>query len=310
MHVNSRQNSISEISVVMADTRLTARFQTIRVQGLNLMPEPPLLFAGAFGGPCIIAALTPLRNACTLAAQDKTSTARQIYQKVFTRGVRSGWVGATTPAAAAAVQFTTLGPGYYVYLNLLGSSAAAVAAGAVTETLITYGPSTRNAQLMNNAVANPADKVPIRPLRPVGPGFTALVLRNSCANAGIRVLSEPLGGALSGLSGASPEDPMCRFGGDFLASVFCGGLSMPFNQLFNFQVTSAASLKASPEQRVALGLNFLRDQYFVPSGTRSWQWQLSRMVWRDGVLRSLYIGCMFSSYAAVERMTLSLARGA
>lgn len=295
----------------MVDARFTSRFQSIQVQGARLVPEPPLLFAGAFGGPLIIAALTPLRNACTLAAQDSTSTVRQVYGRVFARGIMKGWTGATTPAAAAAVQFTTLGPGYFVYLNLLGSPAAAVAAGALTETLITYGPSTRNAQLMNNAVARPSDKVEVRPLRPVGPGFAALVLRNGCANAGIRVLSSPLTSILASLTNGNAGDPstlmMCRFGGDFLASIFCGALSMPFNQLFNFQVTSATSLAASPSDRVKIGLRFLRNQYFVPSEKGSLH--LSRMVWRDAILRSVYIGFMFSSYAGVERMMLSFAKG-
>jgi len=239
-----------------------------------------------------------------LAAQDSTSSARSVYGRVFARGFMRGWTGAATPAAAAAVQFTTLGPGYFVYLNLLGSPSAAVAAGAVTETLITYGPSTRNAQLMNNAVARAADKVVVRPLRPVGPGFAALVLRNGCANAGIRVLSSPLTSILSSLT--SGNAAMCQVGGDFLASIFCGALSMPFNQLFNFQVTSPASLAASPSERVKIGLHFLRNQYFVPSKNGSLL--LSRMVWRDAALRSVYIGCMFSSYAAIERMVLAFAK--
>lgn len=295
----------------MTDTRFPSFFRSIPIQHASLVPEPPLLLAGAFGGPLIIGALTPLRNACTLAAQDSTSTAREIYGRVFTRGVLGGWTGATTPAAAAVVQFTTLGPGYFIYLSMLGSPAAAVAAAAVTETLITYAPSTRNAQLMNNAVARSVDKVPISSLRPVGPGFTALMVRNGCANAGIRVLSTPLTNALSSLtrSNASDSSPsaMCRFGGDFLASVLCGALSMPFNQTFNFQVTSAASLAGSPSDRVKLALDFLRNQYFVSSERGSLNF--SRMVLRDAVLRSLYIGCMFSSYAAVERMVLSFARG-
>mmetsp|Transcript_108564 Transcript_108564/g.197647 ORF Transcript_108564/g.197647 Transcript_108564/m.197647 type:complete len:114 (-) Transcript_108564:456-797(-) len=109
----------------MTETRFP-RLQFLQVQGASLLPEPPLLLAGAIDGPLIIGCLTPLRNACTLAAQDSTSTAREIYAKVFTHGFRRGWTGAGTPAAAAVVQFTTLGPGYFIYVNLLGSSSAAV----------------------------------------------------------------------------------------------------------------------------------------------------------------------------------------
>lgn len=294
----------------MTETRFPTRLRFFQVHGAGLLPEPPLMLAGALGGPLIIGCLTPLRNACTLAAQDSTSTARQIFGKVFTHGLSRGWTGAATPAAAAVVQFTTLGPGYFIYLNLLGSSTAAVAAGALTESLVIYAPSTRNAQLINNAVASSVKKVPVRPLYPVGPGFTALVLRNISSNAGIRVLSTPLTDALSLLTSSKTKETstsgFCRIGGDFLASVLCGAVSMPFNQLFNFQVTSAASLAASPSERIQLGLDFLKKQYFTSSHRGSLQ--LSRIVLRDTGLRSLYIGCLFSSYAALERMFLCLAK--
>lgn len=283
-----------------------------RPQSTIAFPETPLLLAGGFGGPLVIGALSPLRNACTLAAQDGRSSVTGIYRKVFARGFLGGWTGATGPACAAAVQFTTLGPGYFLYLGLLGSPAAAVTAGAVTETLITYGPTTRNAQLMHNSVAVPSNKVPVRPLFPVGPGFSTMVLRNVCANAGIRVLSDPFSAVVARATGNDDcKDPSqikgaCRMGGDFLASVLCGAVSMPFNQLYNFQVTSAASVAAGPMERTLLGLEFLKSQYLVPSTDGSFR--LSRMVVRDAFLRSFYIGCMFSSYAAVERLALSVLR--
>lgn len=296
----------------MADVRIPVRSQLWAHQLGSLCPEPPLLVAGAFGGPFVIGLLTPLRNACTLAAQDSHSTARQIYGRVFGLGVRSGWTGASTPAAAAALQFTMLGPGYFVYLKLLGSPAAATVAGAVTETLITYAPTTRNSQLMHNKVAAHAERVPVRPLFPVGPGFAMLTLRNTCANAGIRVLSAPIAGGLArltaGEAGDGPVRPSgaCCFGGDFCASVICGAVSMPFNQLFNYHVTSAASLSGSSLERLKLGMRFLKSQYFERSSSGSVR--LSRMVLRDGGLRAMYIGCMFSSYAAVERVSLSFWR--
>jgi len=272
-----------------------------------LLPEPALLCAGALGGPLCIGALTPLRNACTLASQDKLSTVKQIYGRVFSRGIMNGWTGASTPAVAAAIQFTTLGPGYFVYLGILGSPVAAVAAGAVTESFIVYGPNTRNAQLVHNMFASDEKKVKVRPFRAMGPGFTALVLRNSCASAGIRVLSTPFSQVLACFSGSEPGQipGICRCGGDFLASVVCGAASMPFNQLLNFQVTSAECLASSPTLRLTLGMQFLKSQYLVTSGDG--KTRLSRMVLRDGTLRALYIGLLFSSYAAVERAAIYLA---
>lgn len=296
----------------MADIRFPVPSQIWRQQVLSLAPEPSLLAAGALGGPLCIGILTPLRNACTLAAQDTHSTARQIYGKVFSRGMLAGWTGACTPAAAATLQFTIMGPGYFMYLNLMGSPAAATVAGAVTETLITYGPTTRNSQLMHNRVAVPTGQVPVRRMLPVGPGFSMLVLRNCAANAGIRVLSDPLAGGLARLSagevglGPVPISGACKCGGDFLASLLCGAISMPFNQLFNYHVTSAASLSGSNMERFRLGLRFLRSQYIET--TSSGSQRLSRMIIRDGGLRALYIGCMFSSYAATERLCQSLWR--
>ncbi|CAK0846506.1 unnamed protein product [Prorocentrum cordatum] len=271
------------------------------------LPEAPVLFAGALGGPLVIGLWAPLRNACTLAAQDSRSTARQIIlQRVFGRGLLQGWTGASAPAAAAAVQFTTLGPGYHFFRHHLGSSEAAVAAGALAESVITYAPSTRNAQLMHNRVADAPERVTVRGFLPAGPGFGALVARNCLANAGIRVLSQPVAEAITRVAPPGVrESGACKVGGDFFASVLCGVLSMPFNQLFNFQVTSRASLESTPADRARLGVEFLKRQYFVTSSSGALR--PSRIMLRDASLRSMYIGCVFSTYAAVERAALSIA---
>jgi len=273
------------------------------------LPQPPLLLAGGFGGPLIIGAFTPLRNACTLAAQDATCSARQIMGRVFGMGIRSGWTGAWSPAAAATLQFTMLGPGYHLYLNLFGSPNYAVMAGALTETLITYGSSTRNAQLMHNQAAAGHDRVLVRALMPTGPGFTALLLRNSVAMAGIRVISDPLARTLQWMVGTDTKgaiSPSVKTGGDFLASVLCGALSMPFNQIYNMQVTSTACLDATPMKRVTLALHFLRSQYLVT--TASGSLRVRHTVMRDVLLRSSYIGCAYCSYGCIERMALYFAR--
>lgn len=274
------------------------------------LPDTPLLVAGALGGPFVIGSLTPLRNACTLAAQDQKSSLMQLYRRVFSAGVHSGWTGATAPSATAAVQFTVLGPGYHFYLGILGSPAGAVAGCALTENVITYASTVRNAQLMHNRLAAPSERVPVLPLRVAGPGFVPMLLRNVLANAGIRVLSTPMACAVARMSGdecqgSAPCSGASRVAGDFLASITCGAVSMPFNQLFNFQVTSKDSLAASPIERARLGLRFLQSQYLVPGAGGSTTF--SRLVLRDAALRSCYIGCLFSAYAGVERAALHVA---
>ena len=47
------------------------------------LPDPPLLAAGALGGPFVIASLTPLRNAMSNAAQDQQSSFAQLYRRTF-----------------------------------------------------------------------------------------------------------------------------------------------------------------------------------------------------------------------------------
>jgi len=264
--------------------------------------------AGGFGGPLLIGGLTPLRNACTLASQDATSTARQIMGRVFSGGLRSGWTGARSPAAAATMQFTMLGPGYHFYLGLLGAPMPTVVAIALTETLITYGATTRNAQLTYNQAAAGRNSVPVRPIMLVGPGFTALLLRNFLAKAGIRVCSEPIARALQWTSGAdatSVISPGINMIGDFLASVLCGALSMPFNQTYNFQVTSAVCLAGTPAERVARTVRFLKSQYLMKTAGGSMR--LRQTMLRDVLLRSSYVGCALCCYSSLERLALHIA---
>jgi hypothetical protein len=203
------------------------------------------------------------------------------------------------------MQFTMLGPGYHLYLNLFGTPAPAVVAGALTETLITYASSTRNAQLMHNQAAAVRDRVPVRPMMPAGPGFTALLLRNTVAMAGIRVISDPISRTLQWMGGTETKgtiSPSVKTGGDFLASLLCGAFSMPFNQIYNMQVTSAACLDGAPMERVKLALRFLRSQYLVTTARGSVG--LRHTVLRDALLRSSYIGCAYCSYGLIERMAL------
>eukprot|EP00419_Tripos_fusus_P065405 CAMPEP_0172929032 /NCGR_PEP_ID=MMETSP1075-20121228/218277_1 /TAXON_ID=2916 /ORGANISM="Ceratium fusus, Strain PA161109" /LENGTH=298 /DNA_ID=CAMNT_0013790321 /DNA_START=30 /DNA_END=926 /DNA_ORIENTATION=- len=261
----------------------------------NAIPQPALLLVGGLGGPLVVAFLTPLRNACVLSSQDSVSSAVRIVRHVFSGGVRSGWTGASFPARVATIQFTMLGCGYHFYLGLLGSPVLTVVATGLSESLVGYGAATRNAQLMHNQVATKRDRVLVRPIMPVGPGFTALWLRDCLAMTGIRVCSDPLACTLQWMSGAdasSAISPGITMGGDFLASVLCGTLSMPFNQ--------TACLTSTPAKRAALALRFLKSQYLMK--TASGFVRLRQTMLRDALLRSSYLGCLFCCFSSLERL--------
>jgi len=62
------------------------------------LPEPPLLAAGALGGPFCMFTVTPARNALTLGAQDASLSLGQVYKQVFASGAAGGWRGGIYPA--------------------------------------------------------------------------------------------------------------------------------------------------------------------------------------------------------------------
>jgi len=296
--------SVSLPACLQLPYRLVPSFK-LPAGGACKLPEAPILYAGVLGGPLVVGASMPLRNACALAAQDASSSVVQIYRRVFSRGLAGGWIGAMGPSTTAAVQFTALGPGYRLFLNLCGHQVAAVACTAAMDAAVSYTASARSAQRMHNSVCRPEDRVRLVRLRPVGPGSLAMLMRNCCEVSGIRVLSEPLTAALCRLAPKRVKDAgMCKPCGDFLSSVGCGILAMPLNQVYNYQVTSAASLEAKPTQRLRLGLQFLRRQYITRS--RSGLPVLSRLVVRDAVIRGGFMGVLFSSFAAIERTMLAL----
>lgn len=69
-------------------------------ESLFKLPEPPLLAAGALGGPFCMYTVTPARNALTLGAQDASISLVQVYKQVFASGLSGGWRGGIYPATA------------------------------------------------------------------------------------------------------------------------------------------------------------------------------------------------------------------
>ena len=270
---------------------------TKRAEVILKIPERPYFVAGALGGPSVVFVLTPLRNALTLASQDRTSSIRGIYSKVFARGLQGGWVGGKWPAIPACPQFIVLGPLYHFYSSILGPYAALPITG-ITETMITFGANARNSEIAYKSHSGMA----ISGLTPVwrfwGPGSIAHACRNTIAMSGMRIFS-PL---LTEFFGGNPTKTQ-KIAADFSASMFTGALSMPFNQLFNFYATSPQSHSLTSSQRFALGVQFLRNQYLKTNESGSLR--LSHVMFRDIVLRSVYASCLFGIYVTIEREVVS-----
>ena len=266
-----------------------------------------LLFAGALGGPCTIAMYTPLRNAITLGAGDAVASAGALYATVLRTGPYTGWL---SPTVFSCGQFLAMGPLYHAYAGAVGPTLA-VLPTACTESLISFGSQTRNAQMAFNVTVEPAHRLPLQqPWDPRGVAFAPHVARNACAMSGFRVLAGPVQRALDGAAAAA-RVPLDRgtadVAADFLASIISAAVSMPFNQLFNYLATT------TPASRPAGGVlaacaGFLRSQYLVRTATG--RLALSRTVVRDAFMRCAYIAPQLSTYSAIERVCVSSASSA
>jgi len=262
-------------------------------------PAPPLIAAGALGGPVVIASLTPLRNAMSNAAQDQLSSYTQLYRKALAGStiggrLRVGFTGALVSAGPASPQWCMIGPAFHVFHSYLPTPAALLATASL-ETFITFGSQTRNAQMAYNVQA-PEAAVPLSNiLRPWGPGAAFYVLRNMCGMAGIRWLSPPLQEALHPVLPSGPRE----IAADMVASMFTCIVSSPLNACWSYIATTPSTWHMSAAQSAAALGPFLRRQYLDPTtGT------LSKLAARDLAVRATYIACCFSMFACIERLAL------
>ena len=266
---------------------------------LPRMPDTPLFVAGTLGGPFVIYLLTPLRNALTLASQDRHSSMTNIYKQVFSRGFSGGWIGGKYPTLPAIPQFVILGPMYHFYSSLTNPYAALFLTG-VTETMFTFGANSRNAEVAFNTQAPAARQINhfTKPWQFWGPGSVAHAGRNTIAMGGMRILSDPV---YSWMSVHTPlwSPVATKTLADFTASMMTGALSMPFNQLFNYYATSIEARTLSLRDRVTMGLTFLRSQYLRRNDQG--KLRLSPIMLRDLVMRSVYASCLFGIYVTIER---------
>jgi hypothetical protein len=269
------------------------------IEAIRLPPLPTVL-AGGLGGPFCIFLLTPLRNALTVASQDRSlgvigiyketlgisKTATKINVKSFGAVLSRGWAGGIYPALPAIPQFLVLGPCYHALASATNPYLALVLTG-FTETTISFGSNARNAEEAYRRRIGAQQS--IRPI-PIynfwGSGVVPHFLRNTIAMAGVRVLSPMI-----------KSKTECNYVmADFGASMITGALSMPFNQLFNFYAVEDWKRRQSPTTYIGKptfkdGLDFIKKQYLGGSSTLA----------RDVIIRSVYATFLFGIYAGIER---------
>eukprot|EP00966_Prymnesium_polylepis_P163697 3784128-Prymnesium_polylepis.1 len=265
------------------------------------LPPPPLLAAGALGGPFVISSLTPLRNAMSNASQDQRSTLPQLYQRAMgspTLGIaqrlRVGYTGALVSAGPACPQWCIIGPAFHVFHAYLPTPLALLGT-AMLETFITFGSQTRNAQMAYN-VQEPKAAVPLSNIvRPWGPGAPFYVLRNFCGMAGIRWISPPIQQVLEPVVPSGPREVVS----DMSASMLTCVVSAPLNACWSYIVTTPSTWSMLSVERTQQLAPFLRRQYLDETGSR-----LSRVAMRDFAVRCVYIACCFSMFSGIERLAV------
>ncbi|CAK9051903.1 unnamed protein product [Durusdinium trenchii] len=286
------------------------------------LPDAPLVFAGAFGGPFGIFIFTPLRNALTLASQNSIATAGELYLDVFAGGFASGWTGGMACVLPSSPQFIVMGPLFHLLKELLNSAVLAVVCCAIAESCISYSSQTLNAQMAFNAdqeLAGSKDQVELwNPFVPIGPGSSVHMLRNFVALSGLRVFSRPcqdvLAKAANFLGLQLPQGPQ-EFFGDFIASMGAAMLqvpcfeilSAPLNQLYNFSVTSNEFMGSGFVDKLILSRAYLVQTYLV-FDLEGHVVSVSPTLCRDLFMRCAYIANLYALFGLIERLAVALWR--
>lgn len=269
------------------------------------VPEPPLLVAGALGGPFVIVSLTPFRNAMSNGAQDQTSGLREVYRRAFGgatsgfgRRVRVAFAGGAASVLPACPQWCVIGPAFH-FMHGFVPAPIALLGTATLEAFITFGSQSRNAQLSLNA-QNIRNAVPLFAVwRSWGPGAGFFVARNFCGMSGIRIISPALHEFLAPLPVARPAREAAS---DFLASMMTCLVSAPLNLCWTYTVTTPRLWSMTTSERSRELLLFLRRQYVEPGGTSH---RVSPLALRDLTLRCVYIACCFSMFSGIERLAVA-----
>jgi hypothetical protein len=270
-------------------------------------PTPPQIFAGGVGGPMVFYTVTPARNALTIASSDINLSIAGCYGQVFKNGMAGGWTGGIYPAIAACPQFLCLGPVYHMFSSVAGKWGGMVLTGVV-ETGIAYGAEAKNAQM---ATIEGGGKIPLErvqnPMKPWGPGVSLHIARNALAMIGMRVLCDPITGALEKVAGVEPKSSgSITLAGDFLSNIAAAGLTFPIHQLFNYTVSTPEMWEGDSAKRMQMAKDYLSRQYLVDNGSGGKK--LSGILLRDFGLRSLYIAGAYTMYINFERTCISIGK--
>lgn len=261
------------------------------------MPEPPIIAAGAMGGPFCIYASTPIRNALTYAASDASLSILGCYRESFTGGFLRGWTGGHFYAIAACPQFVCLGPMYHAYASICGAAGGVFLAG-LTESLIVHGAEKKNAQLSVNMKGG---RIPVNliqnPFMPFGSGFGIHLTRNVSAMIGMRVLCDPITAFYERIF--NEKSAKMTLLGDFSANVVSACISMPLHQTWNYTVSTPELWDKSQAERLGMMKQYLRKQYLTT--TASGTTRVSSVILRDAFLRSAYIATIYTAFVNIER---------
>lgn len=237
-------------------------------------------------------AVSPFRNALTLASKDASLSLTGVFRRVFSRGVRGGWVGGAYPSMAASPQYLCLGPMFHLYASFAGPVGGVVLAGC-TETLCGYGAETKCAQMCVNASGGSIPKKSIQSVfKPFGPGVGINVARNILAMSGMRVFSEPVSKLFTGATGS--RSPLVTCIADLSANCCAACMTMPLHMLYQYCVVTPEMWDRPLQQRLVSMREFLSNHYF-PDG------KLSSVVLRDMALRMGFIATAFTMYQQIEK---------
>ncbi|GMH77374.1 hypothetical protein TrST_g9176 [Triparma strigata] len=248
-----------------------------------------LLLTGGLGGPFTIMLYCPLRNAIALGSKYPLN-AMGLYRMTFARGFAGGWTGGLSPTIFSCPQFLAMGPLYHVYSGYTGPTLA-VLPTAITESTISFGSQARNAQLAFNATVEKGAKIALQnPANPIHIGVFPHIMRNVCAMSGIRILNEPCSSIIASVTRTDKKSTMTANLGAFLASCLSAGISMPFNQIFNY-------LAITPEAGLRDVGRFLKSQY-VQDGS------ISPRMLRDLGMRIAYNAPQLTTFLIIEKAVL------
>lgn len=261
------------------------------------VPDPPLILAGGVGGPMLMYAVTPLRNALTYGSMDAKASFGQLYKKAF---LKNPFAGGHFMAAASCPGFLVLGPAFHVYNDVTGSNMAACGLAGISETIILYGSETRNSQVAFNVAKTGAGGAPAIPtarlqsiVQPLGPGMGLHVVRNILAMSGLRVFSTPIENQLEkAIPGIAPEAKIIS--ANILANIGVSAVTVPIHQAYQFQATQRLASAALGETGMST-LDYLKKQYLTNKGT------ISKVALRDISLRTVYSATIYTVFGIIER---------